>query len=630
MKPWQWMMLRIYGFTFGQVPVMSAALKKILIFILIKRSRRKYVAASRYFDFKEFLKNKESFEPNHFQSPILPSGPANDDFHKVLFACLIVLFGVLIYLPSFNVLPYLVQGDLGRDLYAYQRTLSGELPYRDYYYTYGPLMHYYYALFFKFFGVTVPSILLGKALLQVLSSLAVYFILVRWVEPVMAMLAGCWLCAFSPNFLYTFNNIGAVFFLLVQIYLLLRYLEDRRRSWLWRMVPILSALLLIKLNIGGVVWAASIFLILVISWHEKRTKIFQKILSDTVVLSLPVVLTGLVYGALFWGLPDYYVKQCLPVLPGYDQFRDAIPLLGRLKIFWWDMLAHLRGLALDGSSTSFFPVYWSYQVLFLTFVSSLGLFITFFFRNNFRKTFNLQYLLVSGIFLVFALVLFHEFLLTGILYKLWPVFPVMVLGSFFLAGVVMKTMHVYKVAIVTLCLGILALQVQGKYAFKSEISKYPQQYLFDPHLKIYVNNPPEWIKTVSSATGYLSSNLKADERFLAIPYEPLYYYLTEQRSPVREIMVFDFVHVPPEQEVQMMERLKEQKVNYVLLSNRVKSTEPGMGEFGKTYCPNLAKYIDAHFREVASFGDWNQSAGWFAPHAVKIYKRIPNENISKY
>jgi hypothetical protein len=39
---------------------MSFWMKKILVFFLIKHSRRKYVAATRYFDWKEFVGKKGS------------------------------------------------------------------------------------------------------------------------------------------------------------------------------------------------------------------------------------------------------------------------------------------------------------------------------------------------------------------------------------------------------------------------------------------------------------------------------------------------------------------------------------------------------------------------------------------
>ena len=70
-------------------------------------------------------------------------------FQKYVFFLLTLIGGILIYFPAHNYQPLLAQGDHGRDLYAFDQTIHGAKPYRDYWWVYGPLMPYYYALFFK-------------------------------------------------------------------------------------------------------------------------------------------------------------------------------------------------------------------------------------------------------------------------------------------------------------------------------------------------------------------------------------------------------------------------------------------------------------------------------------------------
>jgi len=45
--------LRIYNLTFGKIPFFSRLLKKFLIVFLIKNKKEKYVASSRFFNWKE-------------------------------------------------------------------------------------------------------------------------------------------------------------------------------------------------------------------------------------------------------------------------------------------------------------------------------------------------------------------------------------------------------------------------------------------------------------------------------------------------------------------------------------------------------------------------------------------------
>jgi hypothetical protein len=57
MKPWSMILLRLYCFTLGRISFFSALLKKILIHVLIRMARKKYVAASSYFDYEIFVKH---------------------------------------------------------------------------------------------------------------------------------------------------------------------------------------------------------------------------------------------------------------------------------------------------------------------------------------------------------------------------------------------------------------------------------------------------------------------------------------------------------------------------------------------------------------------------------------------
>src|SRR3990167_7907265 len=91
-----------------------------------------------------------------------------------IFLLVTLFLGFLFLAHHHNFQIYFAQGDHGRDLYAFKATLQGEAPYRDYFWEYGPLMPYYYSLFFKFFGVEIPSILLGKMILNVLSGAFIY------------------------------------------------------------------------------------------------------------------------------------------------------------------------------------------------------------------------------------------------------------------------------------------------------------------------------------------------------------------------------------------------------------------------------------------------------------------------
>jgi hypothetical protein len=153
------------------------------------------------------------------------------------------------------------------------------------------------------------------------------------------------------------------------------------------------------------------------------------------------------------------------------------------------------------------------------------------------------------------------------------------------------------------------------------MNRTPDHYLAHPRGRVYIGNDPFWIDTVQRTAGWLDANLAKDETFFAFPYDPIYYYLAGRKSPTRQLIFFNHINVPPEQEQKTIAELEKNNVNYVLLSTRMNSAEPSLGYFGVTYCPILRKYIEDHFTEVGRWGDWQNEPGWAWNHGTMILKR---------
>ena len=164
------------------------------------------------------------------------------------FICAIA--GACLLFPYHNFHPYITQGDNGRDLYAFQQTFHGKMPYRDYFWQYGPLMPYYYSCIFHFLGISIKSAVIGRLLTIFLDGLLVYLTLSIFIRPFLAMTAALWFWAFHPNFTFTFNHPGGVTVIFCVVYCLFRYIENLRQRWV-RAGYFLSLLLgLIKINFG--------------------------------------------------------------------------------------------------------------------------------------------------------------------------------------------------------------------------------------------------------------------------------------------------------------------------------------------------------------------------------------------
>ena len=53
------------------------------------------------------------------------------------------------------------------------------------------------------------------------------------------------------------------------------------------------------------------------------------------------------------------------------------------------------------------------------------------------------------------------------------------------------------------------------------------------------------LSTVTETTDFLNKTLKPDELFFALPYDCLYYYLTDKKSPTRQLIFFEHIKIPP-------------------------------------------------------------------------------------
>ncbi len=146
-------------------------------------------------------------------------------FKYIILAITLTLIGFYLY-PQMDIQPYLAQGDHGRDLYVFDRTLHGDKVYADYWWVYGPLMPKYYSVFVKYLGVQIPSIILGQQLLILLSALFFFLILNRISSPITAALGTLFYVVFRQEFFYTYNHTGGVFLSIVVIYFLLRYIQS--------------------------------------------------------------------------------------------------------------------------------------------------------------------------------------------------------------------------------------------------------------------------------------------------------------------------------------------------------------------------------------------------------------------
>jgi len=526
---------------------------------------------------------------------------------KILFLLLTILSTLIFVWPELNFQDQLAQGDHGRDLYAFEVVYKGQLPYKDFWWVYGPIMPYYYGLFYKVFGVHITSVLLGRALLLIGCAALFYLSCAVIMTPGLAFLGAVWFIEGRQEFTCTYNHIGGTLASLVIMYALLSYVRLGSARYLWLSLLSTFFLMLVKVNFGVV----SLFIILVgipaidalkhYSWENQKKKFYL-----TALVPLPLI-TAAIYWFLLKDLPSYAVHQCMPYF-GNDEPYHA-PLFVSIYAYF------------HGFWVSFFSTpqnVWIGLVLHLSTLAAVGVLLSGRLPKDEAKNIWLS-LGLTGLFFVLY---FHEYLLSNVWYRSFWSYPFVILFHFVMIAIAFKVLH--PVLRVLVLIFLWKLMLLGGLAHINQIQhqKTPDHYLSMPRGQIYVGNEPPWVDTVNKATDYLNTNLSKDDLFFALPYDCLYYYLTGKTSPTRQLIFFDHIHIPPEQETAVIKELEDKHVDYVLMSTRIVSMEMGLGFFGKTYCPLLAKYLGDNFTQIyQQGGDPQRSAGWADNHGVFVLKR---------
>lgn len=518
----------------------------------------------------------------------------------------LILLGLVVLHPFCHFHTPLATGDNGRDLYAFRQTLDGAMPYRDYYWVYGPLMPFYYALFMKILGISIPSILAGQILLWLTSGVLMALILRKAGLGWLGWTAALWFWAFNPHFTYTYNHAGGVTCIMALVLLMFGYLRRPSRRYLFAAFLISLLLGLIKLNIGLAAMLAGIICVTLIDRANAangRKNHAQLLIGGAIVIT---GLLGAVYFGLLHPLPVEVIRQCMPYLSpdraSHTSLPNALLLLVRHYI---DPL-----LAVGPNLIFAFIIYTAFLMVVTKLLKPEP-------DDPDRKTI----LFYLGIPFLFWFLLLHEFFLSAVPYRLFWITPLQTLLIFLILGLGFRSL---KPAIRTLVgLALLAVVLLAHVSLHAYIRRFqvPGQFLPQERGQVYVANPRDWVRTVNQTVEYIDRELLPHETFLALPYDPLYYYLCDRTSPTRQLFFYAYMHISPSQEKEILKTLATNNVRLILLSNRAHSQIPEVGTFGQTHLPMLGKTIENDFTLIKTFGDWEKPGGAFKDHAIRIYQR---------
>ncbi len=524
---------------------------------------------------------------------------------KILSVIIVLAVGFFILLPNLDFQFYLAQGDHGRDLYSFKKTFEGAVPYKDYSSLNGPLMPYYYSLFYHIFGVSIQSTLIGYYLIILLTGLLVFCAARLYLDSFPAFICALWYWAFRGlGFYYTYNHCGALFLMILVIYCLLAYIRTPGKKHIIAGLIALFLLLLIRPNIGAAAAAAFIVSMgLIIAQQniiQKAGKFLKVILCCLGVLFL----SFFIYKFLTIGQPRHitedfsYYLQAVDLKQIPNNISSLLQLLSMLLFSTWTNRV-VSALLL---------------ILFARAILSLNKLLP-------ERTERGDFLSAIGIFLIFISAASLEYIVSVHLFRIGWFLPIIVLLIFFIIFLGLKNSpKLLRLSAYTVLLFVAVLSLGRDYLF-TLANKRPETRLNIPPNQVYVaKQHQQWLETIVPAVGFIKQNVPQNDKILAIPYAPLYYFLSGRDSGSRTLLFLQLLR--EEKELEILKEIDDNNVNFIIISNRAfRDVEKRFGSFGKDYGGLLAEHIFENFEEVAAFGPWEKQAHWIINHAVKIYRR---------
>lgn len=523
------------------------------------------------------------------------------------------MLGLFIVIPLLDFQWAMAVGDHGLNLYVFQQTAQGATPYQDFWWAYGPLFPYYFAGFMNMFGQNIESVLLGRMTLVFLSGIFCYLTLARLIHPFIALTASAYFWIYFPDFFYSYNHTGIITMFFVITWLLFSYYKKQRSIYIYVGFICLFLMALARINMAfGLLFGFVVVLGVTDSFIHKNSSIRQ--IAQYVLCALAVVIgTIVVYWLMLRGLPEYAIHQCLPYFStAYTSSENPTLAQGKYSFYAGMIIMFIK------QSPKYFVLM---MMLFLTQIALIMVLLKPADKSNSKQP--LLFALGTIIFLGFIVA--HEFIIGYQLYRSYWIIPYQIL--FFAVCLHFSTQQIRPWLRHSLCFAIFVIAFSDIVQTDQHIKhlKTPGQLFQTPYGKTYLNNQSQWMRTVEQASAYLNSHLEPDELFFAAPYEPMYYFLTNRRSPSWHVLLMQGTHLTPEQEQQMLTDLKNPDIRFVVLSNRYRTKEPNMGVLGETHLIELAAYINDHFQTAETFGPWDKEAGWNGNHSVKILKRLTDQ-----
>ncbi|MBI3271969.1 MAG: hypothetical protein HYZ53_23450 [Planctomycetes bacterium] len=561
---------------------------------------------------------------------------------RLLLGCLVVQAAWMAWAWSDLQAP-LAPDDHGWNLYAFWRVAEGEAPYRDFGWSYGPLMPYLYAAAFRLFGFKITTVLATHGALLGLAAVLGYALARRVASPGWSFLAGTALLSIGLPF-HAYVHVGTMPLLLGSMLAFLRWLEDspRRARWL----ALACALQVLQ---AGVLWtlagssaAALTLAAFLVEFHAGRAPggaLAPPPVSDARRLARATGVaccfglawalgTILLYAPLLVGVPAGHLRHCFGIHGG-EIPKQGLPFyhLFSVPLGVWDHFAAPADAAPPWSwilhrdrLTAFLGLLTGVAGL----AATLRLLLT-------RAPAGARALALTTLFLV-GLLTSHQYLWQGAPYSLfWG--PSCAILPF--AACLGETASAYVLrrvpvdlrprlrAVAALAAGVAALAATLVWRQTLPVVEQRRESLLRLDRGRVYGGGPALNRVLEGVVGSVRALTAPGEKIAVFPYAPIYPYLADRPSAVYHQQLSQVGDLTPEEERAVIDALESAHVRVVLLTNQASMARGVEDLFGRDYALELAAYLATHFEPVEQFGDgpWTPTRAWVAGHQVMVLRR---------
>lgn len=479
------------------------------------------------------------------------------------------------------------EGDWGRIVVAAERSLQGDVFYRDFTPIYTPGIYFYTALAFKLFGVSLLSATAAWSIIRAFNCLLIYLIGIKFMSRRIAFLLPLILW-FAPGPLH---KSFLVFFELVHLLIFLRLMSTNSKGFYFFSGIMAGISLIFRIDLFT-------FFVIIIVLIE-LLKIIERCKEISVISSITVSFKNSPFflaGAILAISPlvlYLYLNSAMPdaisqTLQFANLSKPNLFLLPPIKeIFSWDKWGFVN-----------------YAVLFIPLaIYSLSLGVIFFDIKNNKFTAEDKRLLIL---IIYGFLFLHQITRSpwiGGLYQVLP--PILIINMYLftrysinMAGKHLEKLRlIYPVTLAIVNSTLVSLMVISFYMSdihtNSSIFIRFTNTVFLSVPKVKVHTTEIIVNEFKRIKNIIESETEEGDAIFFTHHHPMYYFVTRRKNPTRYYFIHGYAGSDKNQ-LEIIKNLEDKKVKLIIL---------GANHPYTPHTPIVVEYLNKHYRIKEKVGN---------------------------